>query len=136
VYAGHVLLVTRKSNPGKGYYALPGGFLNQNETIRQCTIRELKEETSISTDAVVLDKCAKETHVFDHPLRSLRGRTITHATLFELDFNKPMPQIKGGDDAATALWMPFNELGLHEEWFFDDHIHIIGYFLSGKLYNR
>lgn len=136
VYAGHVLLVVRKSEPGKGYFALPGGFLNQNETIRQCTIRELKEETKIDLDSAVIDRCIKETHTFDHPLRSLRGRTITHASLVELDYNKPMPSVKGADDAERALWMPFNELALHEEMFFEDHIHIIGYFLSGKLYNR
>jgi len=136
VQSGHILLVKRKTEPGKGYFALPGGFLNQKETIEQCTIRELKEETKIDVPSVVLGNCIKETHVFDHPLRSLRGRTITHASLIELDPMKSLPKVKGDDDAEKAFWMPFNELVLHEEKFFDDHIHIIGYFLNGKLYNR
>lgn len=136
VQSGHVLLVVRGREPGKGYYALPGGFLNQGESIRQCTIRELKEETKIDVPSVILDKCITDTVTFDHPLRDLRGRTISHASLIELDYNKPLPRIKGSDDAAEAVWMPFNELGLHEEKFFADHIHIIGRFMSGKLYNR
>ena len=136
VQAGHVLLVVRKTEPGKGYYALPGGFLNQKETLKQCTIRELKEETNIRIASIILEKCIKETKVFDHPLRSLRGRTVTHASLIELDYNDPLPSVAGADDAEKALWMPFNELALHEEKFFDDHIHIINYFMSGKLYNR
>jgi bifunctional NMN adenylyltransferase/nudix hydrolase len=136
VQSGHVLLVKRKTEPGKGYFALPGGFLNQNETIEQCTIRELKEETKIDIPSVVLGNCIKDSHVFDHPLRSLRGRTITHASLIELDPMKSLPKVKGSDDAEKAFWMPFNELALHEEMFFEDHIHIIGYFLNGKLYNR
>jgi len=134
IQSGHVLLVKRKTEPGKGYYALPGGFLDQKETIEQCTIRELKEETKIDVPAIVLMNNIKETHIFDHPFRSLRGRTITHASLIELDSSKPLPKVKGSDDAEHAIWMPFNELGLHEEKFFEDHIHIIGYFLNSKLY--
>lgn len=135
IQSGHVLLVKRKRQPGNGYYAIPGGFLEQNETIAQATIRELKQETKIDIPAVILEKCVKAQHVFDHPYRSLRGRIITHASLIELDFNKPLPTVKGDDDAAEALWMPFNDMVLHEEEFFEDHSHIIGYFLNNKLYN-
>ena len=104
--------------------------------MQQGTIRELKEETKIDVPSIELVKGIVETHVFDHPLRSLRGRIVTHASLIVLDYNKPLPKVKGADDADQALWMPFNELALHEETFMDDHIHIIGYFMSGKLYNR
>jgi len=136
VQAGHVLLVVRGKEPGKGYYALPGGFLNQKETIKQCTVRELKEETKIDVSAIVLEKSITETATFDHPNRDFRGRTLTHASLIELDYNRPLPKVKGADDAAEAVWMPFNELGLHEEKFYADHLHIIQWFTSGKLYNR
>jgi bifunctional NMN adenylyltransferase/nudix hydrolase len=136
IQAGHVLLIKRKREPGKGYYAIPGGFLNQNETIRQGTIRELKEETKIDVPAVLLEKCIKAMHCFDHPGRSLRGRILTHASLIELDSTKPLPKVKGDDDASEAVWVPFNEIGLHEEMFFEDHVHVIGYFLNSKLYNN
>lgn len=135
IQGGHVLLVKRKTEPGKGYYALPGGFLNQHERIEQGTIRELKEETQIDIPAVVLHNKITATHVFDHQNRSLRGRTITHASLIELDSDKPLPKVNGADDAEHAVWMPFNELALHEERFFDDHLMIIYYFISGKLFN-
>lgn len=132
IQCGHILLVRRKRN---NYLALPGGFLNPNETIAQATIRELKEETKIDVPSVILEKCVKAQHVFDHPQRSLRGRIVTHASLIELDSNKPLPKVKGDDDAVKALWMPFNDLSLHEEEFYEDHVHIIGYFLNNKLYS-
>ena len=137
IQAGHVLLVKRKREPGKGYFAIPGGFLNQHETIRQGTLRELKEETQIRIPHAVLEKCIKQTVVFDHPMRSLRGRVITHASLIELDSNQPLPQVKGDDDASEAVWMPFNDIGLHEEIFFEDHYHIVNSLFTGNLvYNR
>lgn len=137
IQAGHVLLIKRKREPGKGYYAIPGGFLNQNETIRQGTIRELKEETKIDVPAVLLEKCIKQTVVFDHCARSLRGRIITHASLIELDSTKPLPKVKGDDDASEAVWMPFNDLGLHEEQCFEDHFHIVQSMFTGSfVYNR
>lgn len=135
IQSGHVLLIRRGKEPGKGYFGLPGGFLNTNETIRQGILRELKEETKIGVPSIILEKSIKTTHVFDHPYRSLRGRVITHAALIELDFNKPLPFVEGSDDADKALWMPFNDIYLKEEIFFDDHIHILGFFLNNKLYN-
>jgi bifunctional NMN adenylyltransferase/nudix hydrolase len=137
IQSGHVLLIKRKREPGKGYFAIPGGFLNQKETIRQGTIRELKEETKIDVPAVILEKCIKQTVIFDHPGRSLRGRIITHASLIELDSTKPLPKVKGDDDASEAIWMPFNDLGLHEEQCFEDHFHIVQSLFTGNLvYNR
>lgn len=43
--SGHVLLVRRKSAPGKNLFAFPGGYLQQNESLVDCAIRELREET-------------------------------------------------------------------------------------------
>ena len=134
IQSGHVLLIKRKREPGKGYYAIPGGFLNPNETIQKGVIRELKEETRIDVPAIVLEKSIKATHVFDHPHRSLRGRIITHASFIELDFNKPLPRVKGDDDASDAMWMPFSEIWSHEEEMFDDHLHIVNFFLNNKQY--
>jgi bifunctional NMN adenylyltransferase/nudix hydrolase len=130
VQAGHILLVTRKVEPGKGRYALPGGFLNQDEFISHCAIRELREETKIAVPFPVLERCIKDQHVFDHPKRSLRGRSITHAYLFVLDGDKPLPVVRGDDDAASAQWVPINDLALLEENFFEDHLAIIQYFVN------
>lgn len=122
--SGHILLVKRKFNPGKGLYALPGGFLNQKEKIQDAALRELKEETKIAVHLPDLRKAVNGCHVYDDPERSSRGRTITHAFLVDLGVGQ-LPKIKGEDDALTSHWMPLNEVFLNEDKFFDDHYHII-----------
>jgi bifunctional NMN adenylyltransferase/nudix hydrolase len=120
--SGHILLVTRKAEPGKGMLALPGGFLNQNEKIIDGTIRELREETKIKVPEAVLRGSIIDTRVFDDPYRSARGRTITHCSLFRLN-NGPLPKVKGSDDAISAKWYKFSDLS--EEMLFEDHWHLI-----------
>lgn len=127
---GHVLVVRRKFNPGKGLLALPGGFVNQNESIVDSAFRELKEETRILMPQDVLKKHIVEVKVFDHPDRSLRGRTITHGFCIKLPDGGQLPQVKGSDDAERAVWMPIAELGIRENEFFEDHLHIISYFVN------
>jgi bifunctional NMN adenylyltransferase/nudix hydrolase len=61
---------------------------------------------------------------YDDPLRSLRGRTITDAFLFELRPG-PLPRIKGGSDARRAQWVSLAELRSLESLLFEDHYHII-----------
>lgn len=133
VQAGHVLLVKRGRNPGKGRYALPGGFISQTEDLLTSCLRELKEETNIVFPKREISKCLEEVHVFAHPYRDMRGRTITHAHYFKLDTLGPLPAVKGGDDAAEAIWVPINDLALLEEEFFSDHIHIVNYFVTTTL---
>ena len=127
--AGHVLVVKRKMNPGKGLYALPGGFINQNETIKDAAIRELYEETGIRVPKSEMRNCIVDVAVFDHPLRSLRGRTLTHAHHIKLE-GKDLPAVHGGDDAEDAMWMSLSDIYEHESEFFEDHIHLINYFIQ------
>ncbi len=126
---GHVLLVKRKANPGKGLWALPGGFLAQNERIDDCTIRELKEETRIEVHKNVIKGSFIANKVFDAPGRSLRGRTITHASLFVLR-QIDLPKVKGSDDAEKAKWFPYVELYDMEDKLYEDHFHIIKHFIG------
>ncbi|CAB4196885.1 bifunctional nicotinamide mononucleotide adenylyltransferase/ADP-ribose pyrophosphatase [uncultured Caudovirales phage] len=129
IKSGHVLTVRRKGNPGKGQIALPGGFLNTTETILAGALRELKEETGIKVDKDILESCVIEQRAFDYPKRSVRGRTITHAFLIDLG-SGPLPPVKGQDDADKAWWMSLSEFASREEEFFEDHFHIISYFIS------
>ena len=130
---GYVLLVRRKLNPGKGKLALPGGFLGQEEYLFDSCIRELREETKIDVPYQVLKSSLSKQNVFDHPRRSLRGRTITHAYLFELNNQKGLPAVKPADDAKEAMWVPLSKIeGLSEE-FFSDHLMIIKYFLGRSI---
>ena len=129
IKSGHVLVTVRGGYPGKGLLALPGGYLNQDERIIDGCLRELKEETRIAVDKNELMKAIVDQRVFDHPDRSLRGRTITHGFCMNLGSGE-LPKVKGSDDAAKALWMPLRDVYRREEDFFEDHFAIIFFFSS------
>jgi bifunctional NMN adenylyltransferase/nudix hydrolase len=124
--------VRRRVHPGKGLLALPGGFLKEDATLEDSMLRELKEETQIKVPAQVLRGSIKTSRAFDYPDRSTRGRTITFAYHIELEpsLKDGLSRVKGGDDAARAFWLPLSALGEKEDEFFEDHIHIIRYFLG------
>lgn len=129
VHSGHVLLVRRRAEPGKGLWALPGGFIGQDESIQDACLRELREETRLKVPVPVLKGSLKGQHVFDHPDRSLRGRTITHA--FHFDFPAgDLPDVRGGDDADKARWIPVSEALDMGPQLFEDHLHILEFFLG------
>lgn len=131
VQSGHVLMVKRAAVPGNGLWALPGGYLEVGETIIQGTLRELDEETRLKVPPRVLLGSIAKQHVFDAPDRSEVGRIITHATHFTLEPG-PLPKIRGGQDVDggtnKAKWIPLNELD--EKEIFDDHYHIIDFFVG------
>ena len=121
VCAGHVLLVQRGVLPGRGLYALPGGFLRSGERLEQAARRELQEETGL----LLADDCAPvQSAVFDHPDRSLRGRTVSHVFQWQLE-RSVLPDVSGQDDAAHAVWVSQRDLSQMEARFFDDHFHIL-----------
>lgn len=128
VQSGHILLVKRGDMPGKGLFALPGGFLNQEETMLDGAIRELKEETKIKVPPKILKDRVKESKTFDAPNRSARGRTITQAFFINLGVGE-LPKVKGSDDAEKAFWVPLNEVGKQRDRFFEDHAFIVDYFV-------
>ncbi len=127
--AGRVLLIRRGRAPGKGLYAVPGGFLEQRETVYQSALRELTEETGIRLLDGDMKNALKDVKVFDHPDRSQRGRVITHAHYFDLGARRP-PEVQAADDAASADWVPIEELAGLEDQFHDDHFHILDLFFG------
>jgi len=129
VHSGHLLLVRRRAEPGKGLWALPGGFVQQGERLLDGCLRELREETRLRVPMPVLRGSLRGTHVFDHPERSLRGRTITHA--FHFDFpTGELPLVRGADDADKARWMPLSDVLEMGAQLFEDHLHIIEFFVG------
>ncbi|MBN7136079.1 ADP-ribose pyrophosphatase [Lysobacter enzymogenes] len=129
VHSGHVLLVRRRAEPGRGLWALPGGFVGQHETLLDACLRELREETRLKVPLAVLKGSIKGERVFDHPDRSARGRTITHAFHFDFPAGE-LPQVRGGDDADKARWIPVSEALEMSPQLFEDHLHILEYFLG------
>ena len=123
---GHVLLIRRKIHPGKGLLALPGGYVNRNESTREAAMRELREETGIPMHQDDLDAYTEnDPEVFDHPKRCLGPlRKITNVYRVELPPGE-FPVVEGGDDAGEAQWVPLPEIYSRPEEFFEDHWHII-----------
>lgn len=129
VHSGHILLIKRGAEPGKGLWALPGGFIDQHELLLDACIRELREETRLKLPEPVLRGSIKGQRVFDKPDRSARGRTITHAYHFDFPSGE-LPLVKGGDDAAKARWVPLAEFIEMENQVFEDHYGIATAFLG------
>jgi bifunctional NMN adenylyltransferase/nudix hydrolase len=126
---GHVLMIKRRSEPGRGLWALPGGFLDaeSDKSMRDCAIRELKEETGIKVPPKVLIGSIVSSDVYDAPERSLRGRTITHAFHIQLN-DETLPKIKGGSDASQAKWIPIGQVRRDE--CFEDHYQILEHYIG------
>jgi bifunctional NMN adenylyltransferase/nudix hydrolase len=120
----HVLLIRRGQAPGQGLLALPGGFVEQRESLYASAVRELHEETQLNLSPGVLARAWRQTVVFDHPGRSQRGRTITHTHHFELDLAH-LPSVTAADDAASASWIALHQLPALEDQFHDDHFHML-----------
>jgi len=133
VQSGHVLLIRRRSEPGKGLWALPGGHVNTTEVSLDAAIRELKEETKLKLPIPVirgsLDKF-KPSKIFERPDRSLRGRTISHAYFFNIEGGGALPKVKGGDDADKAKWVPLSTFAEMEPFLFEDHFNVVNYFIG------
>ncbi|WP_018228499.1 bifunctional nicotinamide-nucleotide adenylyltransferase/Nudix hydroxylase [Methyloversatilis universalis] len=129
VHSGHILLIRRRAAPGKGLWALPGGFVGQDERLQEAAIRELIEETGLKLPEKVLRGSIAASHVFDHPDRSLRGRTVTHAFHFDFPAGE-LPRVKGGDDADKAQWFPLAQLENMRAMLYEDHFDIINFFIG------
>jgi bifunctional NMN adenylyltransferase/nudix hydrolase len=129
IQSGHVLMIKRRAEPGKGLWALPGGYVNANtdKSVEDAAIRELREETMIKVPAPVLRGNIKRSKVFDAIDRSPRGRIITHAFHIELP-DGDLPKVKGSDDAEKARWVPIAEV--RSEECFEDHYEMIQHFLG------
>jgi bifunctional NMN adenylyltransferase/nudix hydrolase len=124
VQSGHVLMIKRRAEPGKGLWAFPGGFLNAktDRSLVDAMIRELREETGLKIPEKVLKGSITKQKTFDAVERSARGRTITTAFKIELDGTE-LPRVKGMDDAEKARWVPISDVKRSE--CFEDHFEIL-----------
>ncbi|MGD0299501.1 MAG: NUDIX domain-containing protein [Bryobacteraceae bacterium] len=96
-----LLLIKRLAKPFENRYALPGGFVLEEESLEAAAVRELREETGV--DKVYLEQL----YTFGDPKRDPRGRVITVAYYALV----PRPQaLHAGTDASDAAWFPVAEL--------------------------
>lgn len=115
----HVLLIERGGEPFKNMWALPGGFIEMDETLEQACIRELEEETGLKVESM------QQFRAYDAPKRDPRHRTISVIFFVELPCEK---QVTGSDDASNAAWFPVDklpDLGF-------DHAQILDDFFNAK----
>ena len=91
-----VLLIQRGRPPFRGQYALPGGFVNPDESVDDAAARELKEETGVDCG------CLEQLRTFSTPGRDPRRWVITCAYLALVE--KSEITVKAGDDAKAAEW--------------------------------
>lgn len=121
--SGQILLVRRKFEPGKGLWALPGGYVGPKEPRVDASVRELREETGLKVPTKVLYGSMINSKEFDDPYRSDRGRIYTKVFHIRLDDSQPFPKVKGMDDADKAQFVPIADL--REDEMFEDHYYII-----------
>lgn len=96
-----ILLIQRLNDPFKDYWALPGGFVDENEELETAAKRELFEETDIQLFQV------KQIKAYGNPNRDPRHHTISVAFMGEID---SLAEAKAKDDAKTVKWFPIEEL--------------------------
>lgn len=106
----HLLLIQRKNDPYRGSWALPGGFLDIDETLEQAAARELKEETCLDALAVC------QIGTFSAVDRDPRSRVIT--TAFEVTVDAAQTPV-AADDAADWQWKSLKNLDCEIELAFD-----------------
>jgi 8-oxo-dGTP diphosphatase len=91
-----VLLIRRGAEPFKGKWALPGGFVNLDESLEKAAARELKEEVGVS------DVYLEQLYTFGEPKRDPRGRVISVCYFALVDVSRQT--IRAASDAADAEW--------------------------------
>jgi len=91
-----VLLIRRKHEPFAGMWAIPGGFVDMDESLEDAARRELREETGVGAGRL------EQLHTFGDPGRDPRGRVISVVYLAEVDGDRVKP--RADDDAAEVAW--------------------------------
>lgn len=97
-----VLLIKRRNPPFQGQWAIPGGFVELDESLEDAARRELREETGL--DDIPLEQI----YTFGQPGRDPRQRVISVTYLALTHFAQIAP--RAGDDAAEVGWYPIDAL--------------------------
>ncbi len=101
---GALLLIKRDREPAKGKWSLPGGRVEAGESLREALVREVREETGIDVDVDGLIGVAERI------VRDDGGAIEYHYVILDYVCNARSTELKAGDDAADARWVPVGEL--------------------------
>ena len=108
-----VLMIRRKKEPFKGSLALPGGFVNEGETVEEAIKREAKEEISLEVEPIDI------LGVYSDPARDPRKHTMSTVFIGIVVGG----QERAGDDAASIEWVELDEIEKQQVAF--DHIQML-----------
>ena len=92
LYEGKIVLIRRGHEPFKGMLAIPGGFVEKDETVEQAVLRETKEETGLDAEIKHL------VGVYSNPHRDPRGPTVSVCYVLKATGGK----LKASSDAAAV----------------------------------
>ena len=98
-----VLLIQRKYEPFKGSWAIPGGFVLEDESLEEAVARELQEETGITVNYL------EQLYTFGEPKRDPRQRIIS-VSYFGLVKAAQYQELKASTDAENAKWFSIKKL--------------------------
>ncbi len=115
----HILLVLRRRWPYEGYWAIPGGFINMDESLEQAARRELEEETGVR------DVYLEQLYTFGEPGRDPRTRVISVAYIAIV--RADAQELRVSDESSDVRWWPVRELPPLLAF---DHNMIVSYALS------
>ena len=96
-----ILLIKRKNDPFKDCWALPGGFVDENEDLEAAALRELEEETTIKLEKL------SQLGAYGKPFRDPRSHVVSVAYFTNVDKNTVA---KAADDAKEAQWFAITNL--------------------------
>jgi 8-oxo-dGTP diphosphatase len=119
-----ILLIKRKKDPFKNMLALPGGFVNEGETVEEAAKREIREETTL--EIRLLDILG----VYSDPNRDPRKHVITTVFVGEIEGDKDVEPI-AADDASEIIWLDLESVEKHTFGF--DHKKIINNYLKWRF---
>jgi 8-oxo-dGTP diphosphatase len=110
----HVLLVKRRRWPYENQWAIPGGFINMDESLEQAARRELEEETGVR------DIYLEQLYTFGAPLRDPRTRVISvaYVAIIRADAQK----LRVSEESVDVCWFPVQRLPGQLAF---DHDHIL-----------
>jgi mutator protein MutT len=104
VQDGRVVLIQRGVEPLKGQWSLPGGAVELGETLEECVVREMQEETGLDVDV------GPVIEVFDRITRDDDGRVLYHYVLVDYLCWPRGGALRAGSDAAGAVFADPREL--------------------------
>ena len=120
-----ILLVKRKNEPFRGYMAIPGGFVNEGETVEDAAKREVKEETSLNIELIDI------LGVYSDPKRDPRGHNMSTVFIGKIStIRNGRIEAFAPDDALELQWMDLKMIP--DEKFEFDHKNILKDYLEWK----